>query len=488
MKIATLEESIFKLHNRDARDIEVILKTYHRTSKFVDVTITSPPYHNLKSYGFTNQIGYGQKYSEYIKDIIKIFNQIYDITKDSGSLWIIVDTFTKDGVLINLPFEISEKLKPKQGEKGWILTDIIIWKKNKTLPWSRKGQLRNLFEYILFFTKSKEYKFYHDKVRIFNPTELKEWWVKFPERYNPKGAVPSNVWEFPIPPQGKWGGKSLRHFNPLPRKMIENILYLTTDPGDVVFDPFAGSGTVLAVADFLNRKWFGFEMNHQYCEMFENHIMSEVRKELLIENKRKFEFDTLREQFEDSIKKLRLIKFPRTLTKELAKRSHLIPEGNRINTVFAFSGNLEDSKFFSLSDNKLIAEVYILLNNPIDCFDINNEIHKILITPPLSLFQIDSHVSILLKTEFIKSKATFLNNLELWLYTKSVNKYKKQISYSEWLIESSLPEWEVYVNNSSPPIISDIKVDQKVVKTWKSKEEQIRIAKELFNYIIEGRK
>ena len=106
-----------------------------------------------------------------------------------------------------------------------------------------------------------------DSVRLTETSLLKEWWVRFPERYNPKGIVPTNVWEFSIPTQGIWTGKSLRHFNPLPPKMIERIILLTTDAGDVVFDPFAGSGTTLSVADFLDRKWFGFELNKEYCKM-----------------------------------------------------------------------------------------------------------------------------------------------------------------------------------------------------------------------------
>ena len=82
--------------------------------------------------------------------------------------------------------------------------------------------------------------------------------------------IPTNVWEYAIPVQGKWSVNSLRHFNPLPTKMIETILLLTTDVNDIVFDPFAGSGSVLAVANFLKRRWFGFELNLHYCNLFRN--------------------------------------------------------------------------------------------------------------------------------------------------------------------------------------------------------------------------
>jgi DNA modification methylase len=478
------KESIFKLHNCDVRDLRKVLRNYQLDCKFVDVTITSPPYHDLKRYGSKDEIGYGQKYPKYLDDVTEVFRQIYDITNDSGSLWIVVDTFTKDGVFMNLPFEICEKLKQSTDEDdGWQLTDVIIWKKDKTLPWSRKGQLRNIFEYILFFTKSDNFKFYSDRIRIFDPSKLKEWWVRYPERYNAKGAVLTNVWEYPIPPQGSWSRRSFTHFNPLPRGMIERIISLTTNRGDVVFDPFAGSGSVLGVADFLERRWIGFEMKRDYCTMFREHVLGDIRKEMLVEKRRASELDELRRQFGNTIWKLRLTKFPRVLTKELGK-THPSRKGRRINTVFAISNEITNDRLLDLTKDRLTEDIFIVLDSLNGKEALDKKLRTVLSNPPLSVFGIVPNIVTLSKDEFVSLKRKSLEGLDLWLYSKCVRKFERQIAFSEWLIESATPEWRDRVESGATPIVSNLKVFKNVPKTWRSKEEQIKIAKSLFQDFV----
>ena len=136
-----------KLFNEDSRNL---LKRLGNT--LVDVVITSPPYGDLKDYGASGQIGFGQEYdTEYLPALKDIFSKCFQVTKNTGSLWVVADTFKKSGEVCVLPFHISTICK----EVGWRLSDIIIWHKGKTLPWSHKGRFRNVFEYILFFTKSK---------------------------------------------------------------------------------------------------------------------------------------------------------------------------------------------------------------------------------------------------------------------------------------------------------------------------------------------
>ena len=141
----------------------------------VDLIVTSPPYFDMKDYGSKNQIGYGQKYEDYLSDLGQVFKQCYSITKDSGSLWMVVDNLRKEGQTYLVPFDVIRRVE----KSGWILQDIIIWKKDKTVPYAHKGQMRNIFEYVLFFTKSKDFKFYRE--RITSITDLKEWWGKYPQ-------------------------------------------------------------------------------------------------------------------------------------------------------------------------------------------------------------------------------------------------------------------------------------------------------------------
>ena len=208
-KIKNLKNKIF---NADSREILGMLGD----SIQVKCTITSPPYFDMKDYGVENQIGFGQSYEEYLMDLVKIFSDIYKITYKDGSLWVVIDSFKRENQVVALPFDLSNKLKAT----GWLLQDIIIWKKDKTVPWSNNGFVQRKFEYILFFTKTSNFKYNKDNVRNFDTNQLKKWWVKYPERYNPKGKALDEIWEFPIPVQGSWGNKYIRHFCPLPKAMV----------------------------------------------------------------------------------------------------------------------------------------------------------------------------------------------------------------------------------------------------------------------------
>ncbi|GAI89258.1 unnamed protein product, partial [marine sediment metagenome] len=84
-----VDEIIDHYHILDARRIGELLPD----KKCIDVTITSPPYWNLKDYGYKGQIGFGQDYERYLSDIQSVFDTIYKRTKSTGSLWVVSDTF-----------------------------------------------------------------------------------------------------------------------------------------------------------------------------------------------------------------------------------------------------------------------------------------------------------------------------------------------------------------------------------------------------------
>ena len=120
-----------KIFNIDSRKIISLLKE----EDLVQTTITSPPYFDMKDYGIDDQIGFGQTYENYLNDLQSVFEQILQRTKDDGTLWIIIDTFKRNGSIVPLPFDLANKLK----EVGWHFQDIIIWEKDKTVPWSSNG-------------------------------------------------------------------------------------------------------------------------------------------------------------------------------------------------------------------------------------------------------------------------------------------------------------------------------------------------------------
>lgn len=367
MERKTQENILNVIYNKDARSI---LTTISAEVK-VATTITSPPYYDMKDYDSDNQVGYGQSYNDYLDDLKSIFEGVFQITKEDGTLWIIIDTFKRNNQVVTLPFDLSSKLK----EIGWLLQDIIIWKKDKTVPWSTNGFMQRKFEYILFFSKSTNYKSNKDSVRVYDTSQLKKWWIKYPERYNPKGKALDEIWEFPIPTQGSWGDEYIRHFCPLPQSMVATMIQISSDENDIVLDPFAGSGTVLSQSAYMKRNYLGFELNKSYITMFENYLKKTFNKsrkeyELICQN-------TSQDIFEKRIVDLRSLKYARVLINAIEKKS-----------------TYKDFKIFvnpkgsSNSKNKLILVEYQIIGI-VDEIIILELIKELVDKPPLSKFGIE---------------------------------------------------------------------------------------------------
>jgi DNA modification methylase len=356
-------------------------------------TITSPPYFDMKDYGSENQVGFGQSYQDYLNDLKNIFRQIYEITENDGSLWIIIDSFKRENQVVTLPFDMSDKLK----EIGWLLQDIIIWKKDKTVPWSNNGFVQRKFEYILFFSKSSSFKYNKDRVRNFDTNQLKKWWVKYPERYNPKGKALDEIWEFPIPVQGSWGDKYIRHFCPLPKEMVATMIEISTDKNDIILDPFAGSGSVLFQSVVMNRKYIGFELNQDYINMFENYLKLNFKKSAS-EYERLCQLEG-QDEFKKRILDLRALKYGRLLVNELDKR---------FNYDFKVFVKIIEVEF----DEKTQLKVeYKLIGNLPNKNDVLQETERIVKIPPFSKFGIKSKFKIVESIKLSKNK--------YYTYTKS---------------------------------------------------------------------
>jgi DNA modification methylase len=278
---------------------------------FIDVTITSPPYWDLKDYGVKKQIGYGQSYSAYLDDIEAVFKQVFDRTKETGSLWVVSDTLKQNGRLQLLPFDMAAKLE----KCGWILQDVIIWHKDRTLPWSHQGKLRNIFEYITFFTKTPRFKYNVSEVR--DLSDLKDYWVKYPERYSPEGKAPSRSWNFAIPRQGSWGTAAnfVDHACPLPHGLVERIVALASDEQDFVFDPFAGSGTVLAVASATKRRYCGLDLSSKHKRLFVKTVLPTIQQKLKGNRTSGERLEKHRKAFSSTVEALRRLKLPREATR-----------------------------------------------------------------------------------------------------------------------------------------------------------------------------
>ena len=257
----------------DSRNIEKIFKK-HKIEK-PQLIITSPPYFDVKNYeGAKKQIGFGQDYGEYLKDIVTIFQKCYEVSSLNATFWMIADTIKKNSTIVPLPFDIHRELT-NTFLSTWKLKDLIIWNKTKNVPWNAKGRFKNHFEYIFFYVKNEKYKFNIDKIREI--ANLKKWWLTYPERYNPKGKAPSNIWEFITPIRG-WGNGYLNHVCPFPFPLVERIISISTDEKDLIFDPFAGSGSAIAMAYAMNRNSVGIDVNKKYKERFEEEVLIGAHK------------------------------------------------------------------------------------------------------------------------------------------------------------------------------------------------------------------
>ncbi|ACB61825.1 DNA methylase N-4/N-6 domain protein [Exiguobacterium sibiricum 255-15] len=441
----------------------LFLKEYfEKTIPFVDLIVTSPPYWDMKDYGeVKEQTGFGQEYAAYLKDIKKIFEGVYHIAKDSASMFVIVDTMKRDGRMIRLPDDISRELETV----GWVHQDTIIWDKGKTLPWSRKGQMRNVFEYVLMFTKGKStsYKYYIDRIKTTD--KLKEWWIDYPERYGPQGKVPDNIWEFYIPTQGSWGSKKdfgeeeFRHACPFPPEMMARLILLATDENDVVFDPFAGTGVLLATAEKMNRRFLGFDTNPDYKKVFES-----VTKELVDEKWNEIESyynyqNRLKKILEESIYKLRVLKYPKAVIKSMRNAIKKNPGwvANNFSLIIAIENKLEKNEV-SLK-NKTIGKVdyYFVWNDKETIVQAKNQILELISKAPFTKYGLIVNVNVLLVEEMSLLLDQIPNVLNVYTQgntTNSVSVVDIKNFFELVKSKSLISEFDKDI----PPLLSNVKI------------------------------
>ncbi len=412
----------------DARDLQKIVDT-----NSVQTTITSPPYFDVKNYGqHFSQIGSNQKYSDYLSSIKVIFKKCFEATTNSGTLWVVVNTYKRAKRLKLLPFDIVNALE----EIGWIPQDVIIWDKVKNLPYSSRGQFRNNFEYIILFSKTHEFKYYIDRIR--ETDTLTKWWLKYPERYNPKGKVPENIWRIPIPSQGSWGNGAIRHLCPFPPELIERILLLSTDEEDLVLDPFAGSGVVLAQAKCMKRNFIGCDIYQDYIDRFYSKVLPEIEHKCEQREELKNVKITMQYDLQKYVYALRKLKFGKVILQKL---------------VGEFSRNDWELIILDSEDNNLATFVLILVvRQDVNIDEVEKKISKHITVKPLSKFGLSPTLMMVNREkihEYIKydEYSLYLNGI---FYEKAENVSVFDVLNSE--------------NYEFPPIISDISISRKFIE------------------------
>lgn len=273
--------------------------------------VTSPPYFGLRDYGHAGQIGLETSPAEYVRKMVDVFREVRRVLKPDGTLWLnLGDSYSSGGngvgtgkqltnVGSHLPPKRTEGYKQKQllgipwrvafalQEDGWYLRQDIIWHKPNPMPESVRDRCTKAHEYIFLFSKSPKY--YFDSESMKEPAVMAGSRIKLGSRSFAKrqadgaGVKPSgngnaehydvpayrnrrSVWTVPTRP---FKGA---HFAVYPPKLIEPCILAGSRVGDVVFDPFAGSGTTGAVAIQHGRKAIMCELNAEYVELIKARI------------------------------------------------------------------------------------------------------------------------------------------------------------------------------------------------------------------------
>jgi site-specific DNA-methyltransferase (adenine-specific) len=225
----------------------------------VQSIITSPPYWNLKDYGHENQIGTAdESYDLYHDRMRTVWAECYNKLRDDGTMWIVVDTVMDRGDLQLLPYHIAERAE----DVGFVLQDMVTWYKPTAIAGMTDRNVVNKKEYIVYLSKNREHKF-SAEANTENGAE---------DPAIDESHRLGNLWRFPV----KRGtvGQNVLHSAPYPRKLINRIVEVSTDRGDVVLDPFLGSGTTALSALGLSRQCIGYELNEAFRDVIEERLTS----------------------------------------------------------------------------------------------------------------------------------------------------------------------------------------------------------------------
>jgi site-specific DNA-methyltransferase (adenine-specific) len=249
----------------------------------VQCCVTSPPYWGLRDYGHEGQIGLEATPEDYVERIVAVFREVRRVLKDDGTLWLnLGDSYADGKQLVGIPWRVAFALQAD----GWWLRQDLIWHKPNPMPESVRDRCTKAHEYLFLLTKSERYHF--DVKAIAEPGVTGKW-----EAMPPIGGVKHaghefhggrvytgkrpasdgmrrrrSVWKVPVKP---YKGS---HFAVMPPKLIEPCIKAGSREGDTVLDPFAGSGTTLAVAMELGRNAVGCELNPDYANLAKERIQS----------------------------------------------------------------------------------------------------------------------------------------------------------------------------------------------------------------------
>lgn len=301
-------------------DVLEVLKTF--SDDFIQCVVTSPPYWGLRDYGHDGQIGLESTPNAYVQKMVEVFRDVRRCLKKDGTLWLNLGDsysgsnsgYTQDNKAARKGFggttlnrhRPSHGMVPKQligvpwlvafalQADGWWLRSDIIWSKPNPMPESVTDRPTKAHEYIFLLTKSDRYFYNSDAIKepaIYFDKDARSYNGKHADKQRGHGRRHAgfndrwdlmnkqeqcssmrnkrSVWEIATYPYSE------AHFATFPEDIPEICIKAGTKEGDIVLDPFMGSGTVGMVAKRFKRNYIGCELNQKYIEMAERRIANE---------------------------------------------------------------------------------------------------------------------------------------------------------------------------------------------------------------------
>jgi DNA modification methylase len=262
-------------------------------NEFIDCVITSPPYWQLRDYGYDGQWGLEPTFQEYLEHLWEMMDEIYRVLKPSGTVWInLGDTYSsihtsqtrgKNALLdddtmrsqeikqvknTNLPSKclllIPHRFAIGCIERGWIVRNDIIWAKRNGMPESVTDRFSKKHEYFFFMVKSEKYYFDLDSIRD-KVKNIKSGLKQNNQMGKNCGDV-SDFWDIPTKPN-----KS-SHYATYNDELLRKPILSGCPENGIIYDPFMGSGTTAEGCIRSNRNFIGSEMSKEYVDIFNKRI------------------------------------------------------------------------------------------------------------------------------------------------------------------------------------------------------------------------
>ena len=274
--------------------------------------VTSPPYYGLRDYGGEDsQIGQEQSPEEFIDELVKVFREVRNVLTDDGTCWVNLGdsyyNYRKDGCIPkqtfasnrqDLPVTTPRRSNKLKGYKekdligipwmfafamradGWHLRQDIIWHKPNPMPESVRDRCTKAHEYIFLFSKQKNYFYDNEAIK----EDAKDWGTRDRSKgkytsNNDYGQTPHSGLTKSYPKKNKRSVWSVTkkpykgaHFATYPPDLIEPCILAGSEKGDIVLDPFMGSGTTAAVAKSLGRDYIGCELHEDYGDLIRKRV------------------------------------------------------------------------------------------------------------------------------------------------------------------------------------------------------------------------